>query len=277
MDLLLSSVRASSFIDIDNRPQLTVSSFTTPTGDQGATSTFTLTLDRQVPATQVLINAFTFPSNVTIAISPTSGNASVYTITATNPSDETGSYNIALDADTIEATTTYKSGPLESDTNRTSGTITYDTRQAITATFTGPTSSTSNRITDSTSQFVLTLNKSVPTEEISNSDFPLSAGTISSITPVSPTNGNASTYNILVNNPSFASGSYTISFNANSVPDSSSYTEGPSAIITNTLYYDTTTDADASWETPIYDSSRNRLTANISFSYDITGIIKFGF
>ena len=162
------STSASVTIAVDNRPDLTVT-WTNPTGTQtGATSTFTVTFSQSVPATEVIVNAFTFPVNVTITISPTSGSNTAYTITATNPTNATGTYGISLDANSISATTTYKAGP---STDQASGTITYDTRQVITATWTVPSSGVDTPITTATGRFILRLNRSVLTSEISSSDF----------------------------------------------------------------------------------------------------------
>ena len=230
---------SSVTIAVDNRTDLNIT-WTVPAGLQtGTTSTFTLTFNVAVPATEVIVNSFTFPADVTMTVAPTTGTNTVYTITVTNPTDAQGSYGITLDANTISATTTYKAGPTA---DVSTGAVSYDTRQVITATWATPTSSSANPITGATSTFTLTLNKAVLTTDISTADFSPGTLTISSITPVSPVNGLASAYTIVVTNPTDSRNNYTLSFNRNAVPDGTSYKQGPDpAVAAGILYYDTRT------------------------------------
>ena len=129
------SIVDSTSISIDNRPQLTISSFTAPVGEQtNATADFILTFDRNIPANELETSDFTVPSSASIfLIDPSSGSQSTYTITVTQPTHNSGTYTISLNANAISGGTTYRPGPLSSDTNRTSAAVTYNTRSIATA------------------------------------------------------------------------------------------------------------------------------------------------
>ena len=162
-----TSTASASF---ERRSAITAS-WTEPTGDQtGATAAFTLTFNHSIPATQLSTSDFTVTDDHSIAISPTTGNASVYTITVTHPSTGTGDYTVSLNADTVDTGTTYLEGP---DNAVTTSTITYDRRPRVSV------SSDTLPATEqdgATVQFTLTFDRSVPATELTNTDFTLTGG-----------------------------------------------------------------------------------------------------
>ena len=226
-------------ISIDSRPQLSVSSFTASgTSQTGSTASLTLTFDRNIPATQLVTGDFSATGGASVTgISPTSGNASVYTITTTQPTNSSGSYTVTLAANSVAASTTYKGGPTSS---YTSGSVTYDTRSAITiSSFTAPDTSQ----TGTTSTLILTLNRSVPKTQLTTADFTtsISGATLSSVTGQGSLT-TATVFNVVVNNPSTASGSYTVTLAGNAISAGTSYLAGPTSSYTSeSLTYDTRT------------------------------------
>ena len=82
--------------------------------------------------------------------------------------------------------------------------------------------------------------------------------------------GTESEYNITVNNPSDASGTYTISLNANSISGTTTYKGGPATSVTSgTVTYDTEDSGiTASWGSITIDSTDRSASSDLTFSED---------
>ena len=222
-------------IDIDNRPQLVINSFTAPSGTiETATSTVRLTLNQSIPKDELEITDFSTTSGTLVSVTAVDTTAATnddeYDIVITNPTNSSGSFTVTMDANSVDAATTYKSGPLATDPNRTSGTVNYDTREAITAQL----SVTGGTQTGATSTITLTLNKSVPHDQISLSDF-TSTRTLSNLSPIT---GSSTTFTLDASNPDNATGTYDVTFNMNSVDDSTTYKGGPASNVMIRITYD---------------------------------------
>ena len=103
---------------------------------------------------------------------------------------------------------------------------------------------------------------------MTSGDFTLTNG--ATIDSISPTSGNAAAFTITVNNPSNASGSYTVTLNANAVTATNTYKSGPTAADTSgAVSFDRRVFV-TTWQIPTF--SGNRLTALISFSHSAAGI-----
>ena len=230
---------ASEVVTYDTRlPVLTVTSFTAPIGTQtGTTSAFTLTLGYSVLATQLTSADFaiSLASASFFSITPTSGSNTVYTINITNPTTANGVYTVSLNANSVPDSTTYRAGPASA---YTSTSVSYDTRPQIAVTsFTAPSGTQSG----TTSTFRLTLDRTVPTTQITGVDFTVSVTTasISSVSPVG-TQTNDNRYNVVITNPTNLQGCYTISLNVNAIDAGTDYRAGPASAYTSTsVSYDT--------------------------------------
>ena len=281
-----ASATASTGTAIDIRPQLTVSSFAAPSSTAlapitASTSTFVLTIDRAVPKTELTTSDFS-ASIAGASISSVTGRggattASIYDVVANNPTTSSSSYTLTLAADSISASTTYKAGPTS---DFTSSTVYYDTRSAITvSSFVAPTSTALAPITASTSTFVLTLGTAIPKTELVTGDFSASI-TGASISSVTGRGGatTATIFDVVANNPSSGTGSYTISLSANSISSSTTYLSSPASATTSAAVYYAQpavipTIATASWATPTYCTTSGKLQANLTFAgANVTGI-----
>ena len=246
-------------------------SFTTvPMGTQtSSTSVFVLTLNGSVPASELSISDFsTTNTNVTItSISPTTGNAAIYSVTVSHAADSNGSYTLSLNANSIPGTSTYLSSPASAIT---SSSVTYDRRSQLTAIISNvPTGiQTSTTIT-----FTLTFNIAVPATDLTISDFTSSDSGVT-ITGVSPASGNQTGYTITVTHPTSGSGSYTISLNVNAIEASSTYLAGPaSPITTNSISYDTRPNVSVtSLTVPSGTQTTASITATLDFNVDVDAL-----
>ena len=261
---------------VNNLKRVAVRSFKAPTGNSStnrvtsATTTFTLTLDRQVPANQVTPEDFTpVPSTRISSVSPTTGNSNIYSVVVTNPVLSRTAYRIKLNSKSIHpiSTSTYRRGPLD---DFYSDYVYCDTRPSVSVTTFTPPSTTSrspNKL-DST-VFILTLSHRVPTGELIKDDFTRSDtnASISSIYGVNQRNGKTNQYNINVANPTNAAGSYYITLGTNTISEGDNYKQGPLASPRNTapsVYYDTRV-AVASWS---HQLGGTRLTARLNFTIE---------
>ena len=108
----------------------------------------------------------------------------------------------------------------------------------------------------------------VPKTELTTGDFSASiaGASISSVTGRGSDTA-ATIYDIVANNPSAGSGSYTLSLAANSISAGTGYRAGPtSAFSSTTVYYDQPIVATASWGTPTYSTTSGKLEATLTFS-----------
>ena len=229
-----NNVRSQPYA-INNLPRVTVSSFTAPSGKQrGTISTFRLVLDRLVPANQLSISDFTTDDDTPISsITPSSGNSSSYTINVTNPTNDNGSYNILLKKNAINASTSYRSGPINAIT---SGIVTYDTRP-FTATW-GSASycDTSNKLS-ALIRFSHNVAGITVTDFriVNNSNPPVEQGSWTFDTPVSSVNANTDII-ISAEAPNDTNGSFALRINANTLRfDRESSNNGPNRIYTSGL------------------------------------------
>lgn len=217
---------SSVTISYDRRSAISISSFadvgSAGTPQTGATSQLTLTLSQAVAAGQIAIADFTpQPSSVT-----TTDNQN-FQITVANPADRRGSQTITLAANAVAESDTYKSGPAESEDR--SAIVYYDRRVAIAV------ESFTVSGTGSSSTVTLRLNRTVPATQVSAADFNPRAR----VSDIEPDSGSASTYTITTSNPDRSTGSYVLTFNANSIPESNTYRAGPATASTVTIAYDT--------------------------------------
>ena len=244
----------SDVVIVNNLPAITISSFTAETSSTtnritAATATFTLTLGMAIPSSQLTtadfslrtseINLGASISSVT-AVNPTNENSNTYTISVNNPPDFEGGYPITINTNAIDGSSTYGSGPLSTDPNRTSAIVYYDTRTNVSiSSFTAP-SETQRGIT---STFILEIDRTIPSSDITTSDFTVQSGSGAAINSVSPINElgfGVNSFSIVVTNPENRSGSYTITLNANSIPRNSGFLPGPvTAQVSDAVTYDT--------------------------------------
>ena len=260
-----SAAVSTGTITYDTRPTVTVSHFNAPSGTQtGATATFELDFNIDVPATALTTSDFTATNGASVtSISPTSGNEDTYTITVTQPTNSNGTYTVTLKEDAIPNSTSYREGP-SADYESTD--CTYDTRKVVTITWTEPT----GEQTGTTADFTLTLGRSIARTHLSAADFTLSntAFTVASITP---TTGSHTTYTVTVNQPANISGSYTIAINAGAIPISTSYLASPAAAVTSDeVDYDTRARITASWSgVATSEVSTATTTATLTFNHGV--------
>ena len=264
-----SSIETSGSVTYDTRSAISRSSFTAPTGTQtGTTSTFTLTFGSIIPTMELTSSDFTFPSGTsfssitpTYTNSPTNTMASVFAITVNNPTNLLGSYTISLSANAISDGTTYLAGPSSIETSES---VTIDTRSAISvSSFTAP----SGTQRGTTASFTLTFDRSIPASELSTNDFTGSSGICIDTITIFPTSGNQSTYIITVTQPTRNSGTYTISLKANAISATTTYKAGPTTSYSSAIAtYDTRIRATASWGTPTFCTTTEKLSAALTFN-----------
>ena len=257
-----TSPYTSTSASFDTRTRVSVSSDTLPSVTQtGATVAATITFDRSIAASELSVSDFTLTNGATIAITQTSGNHSTFNLTITQPTNSSGTYTVSLNANVIPAGTGYLAGPLSA---YSLGTVTYDTRSAVTVSSdTLPGGSQ----TGATISGSITFDRSVPL--ISTSNFTLSAGTIA----ITETTGPRTTYNFTITQPTNSSGSYTVSFNQNAVSTTSSYLQGPtSAYSLGTVIYDTRRAITATWTEPTGTQTGTTSSLTLTFNHQIPAI-----
>ena len=196
-----------------------------------------------------------------------SGTASVFIIGVTNPTGSNGTYTISIAANSIPTATTYLQGPTTIVNSRTAAT--YDTRPSVEGTsFTAP----ATEQTGATSTFRLVLDRAVPTAQITTGDFSASitTATIASVAGVGVSNNMTATYDVVVNNPSNGSGTYTISLAANAIAATATYAAGPSSAYASTAVSYNTITYTGTFGTVNFDGTK--LNTTISFSHNVTGI-----
>ena len=274
----ISSIDSTNVLS-DTREAITVSSFTAPSGSQTApTTTLTLTLNKSIPIDQIIAADFTIPDNITInsitAINPSNNKSREYNVNLINPTESNGTYTIDLNANAVTATTginSYKAGPISA---HTSGTVTYDTRAALTAEFLNVPSAT---VTAFTTTFTIRFSKEISAAELGVNDLSVNPTGVSgiSIDSISPLTGTARNYTITISHPTNSTGSYTVTLAQNSIPSETNYLSGPpTALTTSSISIQTGPGiATAAWSNVSFCKGTERIYGTLTFSgYNVTGI-----
>ena len=138
--------------------------------------------------------------------------------------------------------------------------------------FNAPTSTSTQPIREVVSTFRLTLDRAVPTRQISLSDFtPAASVRFDAVNPINESSGSASIYDLTVINPTEANGSYTITFNMNSIDTGTGYRGGPTINqVSTVVYYDTR--SFTTWGTPSFCGTENTVTTTLTFAESVTGL-----
>ena len=276
------SERTSTAVTYNTKADITVSSFVVrgAATQTGARTTLRLTLNRVVPVGQITTADFTPQTGSRASVSSVSAvltnpgdtTSAVFDVIINNPSPRNGTYTIDLNMNAVSASTVYNAGPASA---YTSDTVTYDTRSAlpiISTSFILP----SGTQRTSTSTTILFLPAQIPRiGQLEASDFSVSnsAVTIASVTGQG-TGTNTNVFNIVTNNPSNATGSYTIRLNAESIDAvDNNYLASPAAAVTSgSITYDTV-GFGATWQAPpTFNLATGKISANIQFSHRVTGI-----
>ena len=259
----------------DTRSAITVTSFGEKTG---STSSSTATRELEIifgKSLDAIPSTSAFSSN-NVSIDSVTGSGTTYTITVTQPTNSMGSYIVTLDMNGIPTGNTYLAGPLA---DFPSDSISYDTRQPVTASWTMiPASSSGSPITTETTTFQLTVSESIPNTELTTGDFRSSNNEVT-ITDVSagsnPPTDPDTVYNIEVTHETNADGNYTITLDRNSISAGNTYAIGPATAVTTSpeTYYDVDSAiATATWDNDNLSFIDDKFQGALTFSHNITGI-----
>ena len=237
---------ATGNINCDTRRAITASWTSVPTTPQtGTTVDLTLTFGRSIADGQLTTGDFSSTQGSITTVTKVSGT--VYTITVTQPEDYDGNYTVTLNANAVDAGTSYLSGPTASVTT---GNIDCDTREALDVTSFGLTTGSSTGTNTATREFTLVFNEEIPHDQLDRTeDFTLTSG--ATVASISPTSGNHNTYTVTVTQPTNDEGTYNISLDVGAVEAGTTYLAGPVAGDTNRQVtgtsYDTRAAITAQW------------------------------
>lgn len=234
-----TTAQESDSVTYDTRTVVSVSSFTRPaTSPQtGATSTLVLTLNTAIPRTgtdSLDVNDFAAQMISGLSIASVTGQGAgttttMFNVVVNNPNNTRGTYTIDLNANAIDTNTL--TGPSAAYTSQT---VTYDRRPDLEVDhFRAP----AGTQIGATSTFTLRFDRAIPrTGQLAITDFAPQANSGATIVSVTGQGTSSTTrdFNIVVRNPATATGSYTISLNANAVSGTDSYKQGPTTAFTST-------------------------------------------
>ena len=199
-------------------------------------------------------------------VASTIADRSSASIIATPPANTNGTFKIRLKALTISRGTGTNNRPYQ---NMDTIPIRVDNRPQLNVTsFTAP----SGTQRGTTSTFNLIFDRDIPTSQLTNSDFTVSDSnaSISSISVVGISGGSEDEYDIIINNPTDTSGTYTISLNANSISESTSYKSGPVSMVSSTVVTYDTTDSGirGTWGPVTVNETDRSASSTLTFSED---------
>ena len=206
-------------------------------------------------------------------ISPTSGSHESYTITVTQPTHYDGTYTVSLKANAISSGTTYLAGPA---TVVTSDSIDCDTRKVITVTSFGEKPRTATGEGTATRELEIVFSQPVPAGQLAVSEFRSNNADITT-SSIDPTSGSNTEYTITVNQAIDKFGDYKITFAADSIPDGTTYLEGPSsAEESSQLSFDRRSAITATWSVPTNSDQMPRTGSTVDLTLTFNHAIPAG-